>query len=182
MNPMTEQMANPAAANRRHWLLGVAATAALAGGVLSWWRGASSGLSPDAEQALWSSRFDQPNGEPLALSSLRGRPLVLNFWATWCPPCVEEMPLLDRFYQQNSNKNWQILGIAIDQPSAVRRFLGQFPVHYPIVLGGMQGNGLGRLLGNEQGSLPYTVVLDEQGHLVQRKLGRLLPEDLAKWI
>jgi thiol-disulfide isomerase/thioredoxin len=179
---MTENISSESGPSRRHWLVGVAASAAVAGMSFAWWRGSSARLPPEAEQALWASQFEQPNGNALLLASLRGRPLVLNFWATWCPPCVEEMPLLDRFYRQNAAKNWQILGIAIDQPSAVRRFLGQYPVHYPIALGGLQGNDLGRLLGNEQGSLPYTVVLDAQGHLIQRKLGRLSPEDLDKWI
>ena len=91
------------------------------------------------------------------------------------------MPLLDRFYQENKLKGWQILGIAIDQPSSVRRFQAQFPVTYPLVLGGLQGNELGRLLGNEQGSLPYTLVLDRKGQIFQRKLGRLDPSDLAAW-
>ncbi|MFZ9424921.1 MAG: TlpA disulfide reductase family protein, partial [Limnohabitans sp.] len=96
-------------------------------------------------------------------------------------PCVEEMPLLDRFFQQNSSKGWQIVGIAIDQPSAVRRFLAAQPVHYPIALGGLNGNHLGRQLGNETGSLPYTLVLDARGHVMQQKLGRLDAQDIQKW-
>jgi peroxiredoxin len=91
------------------------------------------------------------------------------------------MPLLDRFYQENKLNGWQILGIAIDQPSAVRRFQAQFPVSYPLVLGGIQGNEFGQLLGNETGSLPYTLVLDPQGRILQRKLGRLSPSDLTSW-
>jgi thiol-disulfide isomerase/thioredoxin len=152
------------------------------GAGLSWWLSSANRLAPAVEQLLWTSRFDQPDGTPLALETLRGRPLVINFWATWCPPCVEEMPLLDGFYQQNSPKGWQVVGIAIDQPSAVRRFLAAQPVHYPIALGGLNGNHLGRQLGNESGSLPYTLVLGASGHVMQQKLGRLDPQDLQKWI
>jgi len=166
---------------RRHWVMGVAGGAVLAGMALSWWRSQASRLSPAAEQLLWSSQFEQPDGNPLALETCRGRPLVINFWATWCPPCVEEMPLLDRFFRQNSSKGWQIVGIAIDQPSAVRRFLAAQPVHYPIALGGLNGNHLGRQLGNETGSLPYTLVLDARGHVMQQKLGRLDAQDIQKW-
>lgn len=161
--------------------MGVAAGAALAGVGLSWWQRGAGRLPPEVEQLLWSSRFDQPDGSPVAMESFRGRPLVVNFWATWCPPCVEEMPLLDRFYQENSSKSWQIIGIAIDQPSAVRRFLAAQPVRYPIALGGLNGNHLARQLGNESGSLPYTLVLDARGRIIQQKLGRLDLQDFQKW-
>jgi thiol-disulfide isomerase/thioredoxin len=172
----------PSGPKRRHWVIGVAGGAVVAGAGLSWWRSSANRLAPAVEQLLWTSRFEQPDGTPLALETLQGRPLVINFWATWCPPCVEEMPLLDGFFRQNSSKGWQVIGIAIDQPSAVRRFLAAQPVHYPIALGGLNGNHLGRQLGNESGSLPYTLVLGASGHVMQQKLGRLDPQDLQKWI
>ena len=166
--------------SRRSWL-GVAAAATLGGVGVSWWRLHDQRLPPATEKALWDATFEQADGQTLAMSTLKGRPLVINFWATWCPPCVEELPLLDRFYQENKIKGWQILGIAIDQPSAVRRFQAQFPVSYPLVLGGVQGHEFGTLLGNPQGSLPYTLVLDRDGRILQRKLGRLDASDLAAW-
>ena len=64
----------------------------------------------------WDTQWDDPQGEPLRLATFKGRPLVINFWATWCTPCVEEMPLLDAFYRENKARNWQMIGIAIDQP------------------------------------------------------------------
>ena len=160
---------------------GVAALAALAGAGIAWRRHTPHALAADATQALWSSEFSLPSGEPLAMSSLQGRPLVINFWATWCPPCVEEMPLIDAFFRQNEQKNWQVLGLAIDQPSRVRQFLKQFPVRYTIGLAGLSGTELGKMLGNEAGGLPFTVVLDANGQLVQRKLGKLTPDDIKKW-
>ena len=181
-DPLNPEISASSAPNRRHWMVGVAGAAVVAGVGLSWWRSAGGRLPPATEQLLWSSTFEQPHGEMLALASCRGAPLVINFWATWCPPCVEEMPLLDAFYQENLSKKWQIVGIAIDQPSAVRRFLAAQPVHYPIALGGVTGNHLGRQLGNESGSLPYTLVLDAHGRVLQQKLGRLDPQDLKKWI
>jgi thiol-disulfide isomerase/thioredoxin len=183
MNGMESPLHSPSSGlKRRHLLMGVAGAAVVAGVGLSWWRSAAGRLPPAVEQLLWSSHFEQPDGSPLSMDGFRGRPLVINFWATWCPPCVEEMPLLDGFYQENSSKSWQIVGVAIDQPSAVRRFLAAQPVHYPIALGGVNGNHLGRQLGNETGSLPYTLVLDAQGRVLQQKLGRLDPQDLQKWI
>lgn len=165
----------------RRSVLAAAGLATLAGLGVGWWRSRDTRLPIDVEKAMWGAAFEQLDGQMLAMSSLKGQPLVINFWATWCPPCVEEMPLLDRFYQENKLKGWQILGIAIDQPSSVRRFQAQFPVTYPLVLGGLQGNEFGRLLGNEQGSLPYTLVLDRKGQVFQRKLGRLAPSDVSAW-
>ena len=165
---------------RKMFLGGVAVLAALGGAGLAW-RHASSGLSLTAEKLLWEAEFDTPDGQVLALQSYRGRPLVVNFWATWCTPCIEEMPLLDAFFQQKNDKSWQMIGLAIDQPSRVRQFLDQHPVNYPIGLAGMGGTELVRQLGNDQGGLPFTVVLDAQGALVQRKLGKLSPSDIKSW-
>ncbi len=125
--------------------------------------------------------FETPNGAPLALQALRGKPLVLNFWATWCPPCVEELPLLDGFYRQNAGKSWQVVGLAIDQPSSVRAFLQRTPVSFPIGLAGLGGTELSQALGNLSGGLPFTVVLAKNGDVLQRKMGRITAADLASW-
>ncbi|WP_310625925.1 TlpA disulfide reductase family protein [Limnohabitans sp.] len=156
--------------------------AALAGAAMAWKRNALQEIAPTAKEALWAAEFVTPSGESLHMSSLQGRPLVLNFWATWCPPCVEEMPLIDAFYRQNKQYGWQVVGLAIDQPSRVRQFLSQFPMSYTIGLAGLDGTELGKLLGNEQSSLPFTVVLDKEGRLKQRKLGKLTPEDIQNWV
>jgi thiol-disulfide isomerase/thioredoxin len=172
-------------ANRRTAMYaGVAALAALAGAGVAWKRQAgqdAGAIAPDVMQAFWAAEFDTPTGESLPMASFQGRPLVINFWATWCTPCVEEMPLIDAFFRENKEKNWQVLGLAIDQPSRVRQFLNQFPVSYKIGLAGLTGTELGKTLGNEVGGLPFTVVLDAQGQLIQRKVGKLTPEDIKKW-
>ena len=168
--------------SRRHALYaGVATLAAAAGVGVALRRHASEAVTPDALQAVWASEFDTPKGETLKLANFRGKPLVLNFWATWCPPCVEEMPLLDAFFRQNVSKGWQVIGLAIDQPSLVKRFMGQFPVDYPIALGGMNGSELGRLLGNAQGGLPFTVVFDAAGNVKVQKLGKLSADEIKSW-
>jgi thiol-disulfide isomerase/thioredoxin len=100
-----------------------AAVAAAAGVGYGWWTRRLVSPAAGADPAFWGATLDTPSGEPLPLRSLLGQPLLVNFWATWCPPCVEELPLLESFYQQQKAKGWRLLGIAIDQPSAVRNWL-----------------------------------------------------------
>jgi thiol-disulfide isomerase/thioredoxin len=116
-----------------------------------------------------------PEGGDLVLSSLRGKPLLLNFWATWCPPCVEEMPMIDSFFREHGRNGWQVVGLAIDQPSAVRKFLQRTPVTYPTGLAGLQGTELVKNLGNTGGGLPFTLVLNGSGSVAARKMGKLEP-------
>jgi thiol-disulfide isomerase/thioredoxin len=156
--------------------------AALAGSVVNWSRLRPRTLDPDASQALWSAEFDQADGQVLRLADFQGKPLVLNFWATWCTPCVEEMPLLNAFFQENQSKSWQVVGLAIDQPSAVKRFLNQYPVNYPIGMAGLGGTELVKKLGNPQGSLPFTLVLNSKGDLLVQKLGKLSSQEMANWL
>ncbi len=159
---------------------GVAVLAAIAGSGLAL-KKQPAGLDMETQQALWNAEFDTPDGQVLKMQNLQGRPLVINFWATWCAPCVEEMPLLDIFFRQNASKGWQMVGLAIDQPSRVRQYLSQNAISYPIGLAGMTGTELGRLLGNEVGGLPFTVVLDGKGGLIQRKLGKLSAQEIQAW-
>ena len=168
-------------ANRRKAMyLGVAALAAIVGAGVAWRRQAVS-ASPEVLNAFWEADFDTPAGVSLPMKAFQGRPLVINFWATWCAPCVEEMPLIDDFFRQNQSKGWQVVGLAIDQPSRVRQFLTQFPVSYAIGLAGLTGTALTKQLGNELGGLPFTVVLDGQGQLIQRKLGKLTADEIKNW-
>ena len=168
------------ASRRRLLYAGVAGAAALAGAGLAWWKWRPEPVSQEAA-ALWPLSFDTPAGSTLAMQSLRGKPLVVNFWATWCPPCVDELPLLDQFFRQNVSKGWQVVGLAIDQPSAVRTFLERTPISFPVGLAGMGGAELSKELGNLGGGLPFTVVLAGAGQVLQRRIGRVKPGDLEQW-
>ena len=122
-----------------------------------------------------------PDGESYTLSELRGQAVLVNLWATWCPPCVEELPLLDRFYRENSGKGFQVVGIAIDQAAAVRAFLARMPLGFPVALAGADGLEMVKSLGNLAGGLPYSVVLGSDGDLLHRKMGKVSASDLAQW-
>ena len=172
--------------NRRNMLYGgVAAAAALAGAGAAWWKFQPHDATPEAvakvAESFWSLSFDTPDGKPLPMSSFRGKLLLVNFWATWCPPCVEELPLLDFFYQENKDKNLQVVGLAVDQPSAVQTWLQTRPLNFPVGMAGLGGTELSKSLGNMTGGLPFTVVFSPSGVLLHRKIGKVLPEELVQW-
>lgn len=166
---------------RRAALLGLASSALLGGLGLAWWQRQVPEQQELVTPALWSVVLTTPQGRNLPLADLRGRPLLLNFWATWCPPCIEELPLLSRFYQENMAKSWQLLGIAVDQREAVNRFLALSPVAFPVALAGFAGVELSKSLGNLSGGLPFTVVLAGNGAVAHRKIGRVTAADLSAW-
>jgi len=164
---------------------GAAVAAALAGAGAAWWKFQPHDTAPGepakAAEAFWTLSFDSPDGKAVPMSSFRGKLLLVNFWATWCPPCVEELPLLDFFYQENKDKNIQLVGLAVDQPSAVRSWLQTRPLNFPVGMAGLGGTELSKSLGNISGSLPFTVVFGASGQLLHRKIGKVLPEELVQW-
>ncbi len=169
---------------RRAWLIGGVAAAAGAAGIGSaWWRGlANSGTAAAAEALpadLWSMRFERPGGGELAFAALRGKPVLLNFWATWCPPCVTEMPLLDAYHREHPG--WHVVGLAVDKREPVNEFLQKRGVGFQIGLAGLEGVDLSRKLGNASGALPFTVVFDKTGAALHRKLGAISAADLQDW-
>lgn len=182
-----------ASRNRRLLLGAVAGTAALAGVGLAMWRGAdpanaageATGKAGSADRdgltALWALRVAQPQGGDLDLASFRGKPLLINFWATWCAPCLREMPELDRFHREFSPHGWQVLGLAIDGPTPVREFLARVKIGFPIGLAGLDGTDLIHSLGNPQGGLPFSVMISASGQLLHRKMGATSFEELAGW-
>lgn len=164
----------------RRWALALVGLGAVAlGGAVSWRRFALDAADSDG---VWQHSFADLDDAVIAMADFRGSPLLLNFWATWCPPCVEEMPMLSAFYTQARERGWNMLGLAIDQPEPVQRFLDKTPVSYPIAIAGFAGVDLTKALGNTQGGLPFTVVFDADGAIRHRKLGQLKESDLTDWI
>jgi thiol-disulfide isomerase/thioredoxin len=132
--------------------------------------------------AFWSLKLDLPQGGTIELKSLHGVPSVINFWASWCPPCVEELPLLEDFFRLNKAKNWQVMGIAVDTPAAVTKFLTQMPLSFPTPIAGLGGVELSKTLGNLSGGLPFTVVINARGEIVLRHMGRLSAEQIQNFV
>jgi peroxiredoxin len=168
--------------NKRHFLTGgVAALAGLTGAGMAWWRFQPHAVQDGTLDALWQLVWEDPQGQPVAMQDFKGRKLLLNFWATWCPPCVEELPMLNAFYRERQAQGWAVLGLAVDQPSSVRQFLQRLPLDFPVAMAGLGGTELSKQLGNATGGLPYTVVFNALGDIAHRKIGQVKPEDLQAW-
>ncbi len=134
------------------------------------------GLRPALAQSVFELSVDDLNGESTALSQYTGKPLVVNFWATWCPPCVEEMPDLEALSQ--SHTDVQFVGLAIDTQRNVKRFLQQIPVSYDLYVPGHSGVKHMRALGNPKGGLPFTLVISADGTVAHQILGQIDKKDL----
>lgn len=121
-------------------------------------------------------------GRLIDLHQFRGRPLLVNVWASWCAPCVEEMPELARFAQAQGEHGVQVLGLALDTPEHVQAFLQRVPVAYPIVLETPGPADASVRLGNRQGLLPYSVLLDADGRVQRQKLGPFAHGEVDAWV
>jgi thiol-disulfide isomerase/thioredoxin len=162
--------------NRRHLVVGgVSAAAVAAGAGVALWRRRRSEVTAD----LWDSDFPTPDGATLSMDSLRGKPLLLNFWATWCPPCIHEMPLLDAF--ATAHPGWNVLALAVDAADPVRRFMSERRLRLAVALAPDVGLELGHRLGNVAGGLPFSVAFQSSGAVAHRKLGTVDDTLLKSW-
>jgi thiol-disulfide isomerase/thioredoxin len=132
----------------------------------------------EAGEALRAASFPDLQGRARRLAEWEGQVLVCNFWATWCAPCREEIPLLITARAKYAAFGVEIVGIAIDNATKVREYADTLKIPYPILLAGSAGLDLMRKLGNSAGGLPYTVVTDRKGNLAERKLGALNQAEL----
>ncbi len=170
--------------NRRQLITIVAISLlALLGGVLtSQWIYKTGMASDPAVKAFFANSWQTPNGKTVNTQEWQGKVLVVNFWASWCPPCVEEMPTLDKLQQEFLQQNVLFVGIGIDSPSNIREFLSKTPVDYPIVIGGLEGSNLSKQMGNSQGALPYTIIINSKGKAIYSKLGKISEDDVRSAI
>jgi len=123
------------------------------------------------------------DGRTLAAADVAGRAVVLNFWAPWCPPCVREMPELDRFSKSAAARDTLVIGLAIDEQPAVEKFLAAHPVGFPVVVLGYAGLSWVRKLSQDTNvALPFSAVYDRAGRLAQRKFGPTDAAELTGWV
>lgn len=147
----------------------IAVGAAVAGyAVNEWWR---AGSQAEASAALMSARLTDLQGQPRSIDAWRGQVLVVNFWATWCVPCREEIPVFIKLQNRHGARGLQFIGIAIDQREKVDAFVREFGINYPVLLGSIDAVELSRRAGNRLGALPYTVMIDRSGRLIGAHLG-----------
>lgn len=163
----------------RKYLFILSALAAMAGGAVIERR-----LHSAVDQPVdLNVAFPDMEGKPHLLSEWRGKVLVINFWASWCPPCVEEMPEFVRLQTELSSKGVVFIGIlSADETSAAKAFLKDRPVNYPILDGSIGGSAWSAKLGNSTDVLPVSLVIDAQGNIVHRELGLFSREEVLEQI
>jgi thiol-disulfide isomerase/thioredoxin len=165
--------------SNRAVLLALVGVLALAAGIY-FGRGAnfgSGGTKADG-QALLGLSLPDSQGREQAIAQWKGKVLIVNFWATWCVPCREEMPEFVKLQKELGPRGVQFVGIAVDDPAKVREFAAELQLNYPALIGGYGAIELSKSLGNRVGALPYTVILGREGQVSRTQLGPIKPADL----
>jgi thiol-disulfide isomerase/thioredoxin len=161
--------------------------AALAAGGLGLWAGArfGGGSTPQGTELVGqpAAQVALPglDGRVRTLAEFGGRPLLINFWASWCGPCIEEMPMLDAFAAAQAGNGVQVVGIALDERAAIEAFLKSTPVRYPVLLDSAGPTDSSVRLGNVRGVLPYSVLIDAQGRIAATKTGPFRGDELGRF-
>jgi len=154
-------------------------------------QGALSASAPQAPAGVTVARRGEPvpemvlpdlDGKSVIVpKAYAGRPLLINVWASWCGPCIKEMPELQRYAAEQGAQGVQVIGIALDDVAAVRDFLTTTPVAYPILLEAAGPADAGVRLGNPKGVLPYSVLISADGRLLKQRIGPFEPGEISGW-
>ena len=131
-----------------------------------------------ASASLLARTWPDARGTPQKLSQWENKPLIVNFWATWCSPCVQEMPELSALQTELAPKGIQLIGIGIDSAANIAEFSSKYKISYPLYVAGIDGTELSRSFGNQAGGLPFTVLIGRDGLVKKTYLGRLKMQEL----
>ncbi len=135
-------------------------------------------LTAEAISRFFATRLNDEQGRAQRIDQWRGKVLVVNFWAVWCPPCREEIPAFNRLQEKYAANGVQFVGIALDSAANVAQFRKTLPINYPLLIAESEGSELTRLLGNHRIALPYTVIFAKNGTVLLTKLGRMEEQEL----
>ena len=135
--------------------------------------GKAAAVGPQAGPMLYAQSLNDLGGQSQPLAKWKGKPLLVNFWASWCAPCVSEMPELSALAAKDGGKHFNVIGIGIDSPANLAEFTKKIKVAYPVYVGGMGGTDLARALGSPSGGLPFTVLIGADGQVKKTYTGRL---------
>lgn len=162
-------------------MIAVAALALALGLGVGLWKNTPSATDVNAEQ-IYAASFVDLAGQKQSLGNWRGKILIVNFWATWCPPCRQEIPDFVEVYNANRDKDVVFVGIALDEPKLVADFAKEFGITYPMLMGGEAGYDFATQLGNSSGGIPYSVILNRQGQVVYVASGAMRRAELERQI
>ena len=140
------------------------------------------GLAPAPSPQAPVLHFTDLDGKPRQLSEWRGRPVLINFWATWCAPCLKEIPMLIQAQTELADTGLMILGPAVDEAEPVRHFHAERNLNYPVFVGADQAIVAMDALGDTRGALPLSVFISPDGKIVARHSGVLSREQLESWL
>ena len=137
-------------------------------------------LQESENETIVMSDFSLVNmkGEAVSIDEFRGGKTLINFWATWCRPCRKEMPMLNGVFLSQDPSDFSVVGIAIDKPEKVTQFVAELGIDFPIMVGQSEAYDVMKALGNEALTLPYTILIDEEGEVVWSKNTELKHSDM----
>ncbi len=166
--------------NKNTLLILLTASIALAGGLFVQ---SLSSTAPETTKAI-AVEFSLPDlsGQQRSINEWQGKIRIINFWATWCPPCLKEIPEFIALQNEFNDKNLQFIGIAIDDKQAVKQYLSTININYPVLIAGDEGITLSKQLGNSIGAVPFTVIINRQGTIIHRHPGELSKEKIIEII